>query len=271
MPDQLLGSVALQDIQQIVANDVKRNDRRNEAFSGDTNPNLRILTRVLTAYSIFNRDSGYVQGMTDLVSPLVQLFITEWAGETAVFYDGSPRTSNEAEAFVFWNFVGMIELTQHERLFTDLAVHQEFVLTHVSVIHRPLKQLLKSRELNSLSFLFRPMILMYKRAFHNDQLWRLWDAIFTSEAPACLTRFVSAAILILLFPKMLLHTNGTLSEVINFADGFLGEMDIPAVLTLAHSFTVKINKADLKHYIAYKPIPDRDTYHRYLPKYLNLQ
>jgi hypothetical protein len=169
----------------------------------------------------------------------------------------------------------MMELTHHERLFTHLVGQQAFVLKRTRIVatavHRPLKQLLKSRELNGLSFLFRPMILMYKRAFHSDQLWRLWDAIFTSEAPACFTRFVSAAILILLFPKMLLHTNGTLGEVMNFADGFLGEMDITAVLTLAHCLTMKIDKAHPKHDIAYEPIPDRDTYRRYLPKYLNLQ
>jgi hypothetical protein len=272
--DQIAASGLLQDIQRVIENDVKRNDRRSEAFAGDDNPNLRVLQRSLTAYAIFNRDTSYVQGMNDLLSPLIVLYIHRWDGNVAVFYDGARRSADETEAFLFWNFVGMMELTQHERLFTDLAIHQAFVLERsaaiATAVHQPLKKLLKSSELTSISFLFRPMILMYKRAFKNSELWRLWDSIFTSESPACFTRFVSAAILILLFPKLLLHTNGTLGEVMSFADGFLEEVDSQSVLSLASCLMAKLAKPHPGHDFVYEPVPDRTLYRKYVPQFLHL-
>jgi hypothetical protein len=272
--DQLTSSDALQELQHAIAADARRNDRRQEAFAGDDNPNLNVLRRVLTAYALFNRDAGYVQGMNDLVSQLIVLYIQRWENGTAILFDGTRRTADEAEAFVFWNFVGMMELTQHGRLFTDLAVHQEFVLDRAraiaTAVHPPLKKLLKATELTSVPFLFRPMILMYKRAFKRDEVQRVWDAIFTSEAPACFTRFISAAILILLFPKLLLHTNRTLGDVMVLADGFLLEVDSRSVLALAACLAAAIGKGHPEYDFVYEPVPDRPLYRKYVPQFMRL-
>lgn len=261
-----------QDMERVIENDVKRNDRKYDAFKDNDSPNLLLLKRVLTTYAFYNRDTGYVQGMNDLLSPLIMLFIVSWEENVAIFYDGSKRSMDQAEAFLFWNFVGMMELTHHERLFVDLAAHQAFVLERsakiANEVHKPLEMLLSSKELSDLSFMFKPMLLMYKRAF-KDGLRRLWDSIFTAASPSCYIRFIGAAILILLFPKLMLHTDQTLGEVMSFAEGFFGEVDVESVMALASILINRMEKAGKVREYVYEEIPSNSHHKNYVSKYLN--
>jgi len=68
--------------------DVNRTDRTHPYFAGDNNPHLGQLHDILMTYVMYNFDLGYVQGMSDLLSPI--LFLME----------------NEVDAF--WCFVGFM-------------------------------------------------------------------------------------------------------------------------------------------------------------------
>lgn len=58
-------------------------------FAGENNPNLEILSDILMTYVMYNFDLGYVQGMSDLLSPILVLF------------------KDEVESF--WCFVGFMD------------------------------------------------------------------------------------------------------------------------------------------------------------------
>ena len=68
--------------------DVLRTDRTNPYFEGDNNKNLEIMHDILMTYNMYNFDLGYVQGMSDLLAPLMVIF------------------DNEVDAF--WAFVGFM-------------------------------------------------------------------------------------------------------------------------------------------------------------------
>lgn len=72
----------------LVEKDVSRTDRAHSFFQGESNANVEMLYDILMTYCMYNFDLGYVQGMSDLLSPI--LIIME----------------NEADAF--WCFVGFI-------------------------------------------------------------------------------------------------------------------------------------------------------------------
>lgn len=57
--------------------DVKRTDRTQEYFAGDDNPNLGVLQDVLMTYVMYNFDLGYVQGMSDLLAPILCIMNNE--------------------------------------------------------------------------------------------------------------------------------------------------------------------------------------------------
>lgn len=73
----------------LIEKDVNRTDRTIPFYAGDDNPNLNILSDILMTYIMYNFDLGYVQGMSDLLSPILCLM------------------GNEVEAF--WCFVGFMD------------------------------------------------------------------------------------------------------------------------------------------------------------------
>ncbi len=69
--------------------DVNRTDRTLPFYAGDNNQNLQALNDILMTYVMYNFDLGYVQGMSDLLSPILFLM------------------KNEVDAF--WCFVGFMD------------------------------------------------------------------------------------------------------------------------------------------------------------------
>lgn len=60
-----------------IEKDVKRTDRTQEYFAGDDNPNLGVLQDILMTYVMYNFDLGYVQGMSDLLAPILCIMNNE--------------------------------------------------------------------------------------------------------------------------------------------------------------------------------------------------
>lgn len=60
-----------------IEKDVKRTDRTQEYFAGDDNPNLGALQDILMTYVMYNFDLGYVQGMSDLLAPILCIMNNE--------------------------------------------------------------------------------------------------------------------------------------------------------------------------------------------------
>lgn len=60
-----------------IEKDVKRTDRTLEYFAGDDSKGLEILKDILMTYVMFNFDLGYVQGMSDLLAPILCIMKNE--------------------------------------------------------------------------------------------------------------------------------------------------------------------------------------------------
>jgi hypothetical protein len=228
------------DMRKVIIADVKRNDRHLPEFRDDLSPNLLVIEHVMIAYAIHNRDAGYVQGMTDLGSPFVLMYIKDWPDpDHAVMYNSKVFTREEVESFIFSSFVEFLTLTQHDRMFTDLAPQQKFVLDRsvkiASAIHPDIKELMGLEELESLTFLFRPVLLLFKREFSPDDVLRLWDSMMTAEQPYCFVRYVAAAICILVYPKLIQLPDSSLGQVMIALDESMRAYTVNAVLQLITS------------------------------------
>lgn len=70
--------------------DVNRTDRNHPFFEGEHNPNVTLLHDILMTFVMYNFDLGYVQGMSDLLAPI--LYVTQ------------------DEATAFWCFVGYMDM-----------------------------------------------------------------------------------------------------------------------------------------------------------------
>lgn len=73
----------------LIRKDVDRTDRTYEFYAGNDNPNISTLHDILMTFVMYNFDLGYVQGMSDLLSPILYVL------------------RDEVDAF--WCFVGFMD------------------------------------------------------------------------------------------------------------------------------------------------------------------
>lgn len=90
------------DRKSLIEKDVTRTDRTLDFYAGDNNSNLQKLNDILMTYIMYNFDLGYVQGMSDLLSPILQLL------------------ENEEDSF--WSFVGFMNKVVSLQIFDLLLL-----------------------------------------------------------------------------------------------------------------------------------------------------
>ncbi|CAG58319.1 uncharacterized protein GVI51_C05269 [Nakaseomyces glabratus] len=181
-----------------IEKDVKRNDRNidiykyntsdNLPFPEDTapttddddsikNPNLKKLADILTTYNIFNPNLGYVQGMTDLLSPLYYIIRDE---ETT-----------------FWCFTNFMERMERNFLRDQSGIRDQMLaLTDLCQLMLPrLSAHLQKCDSSDLFFCFRMLLVWFKREFNYDDIFNIWEVFFTDFYSSQYQLFFMLAIL----------------------------------------------------------------------------
>ncbi|KAF3699813.1 TBC1 domain family member 17 [Channa argus] len=159
--EQEMRNSLLRGYRSLIERDVSRTDRQNTFFSGNDNPGLTLLHDVLMTYCMYNFDLGYVQGMSDLLSPI--LFITQ----------------NEVESF--WCLTGFMELVHQNFEESQEAMKQQ--LLQLSILLKALDpelcDFLDSQDSGSLCFCFRWLLIWFKREFSFEDILTLWEVLWT--------------------------------------------------------------------------------------------
>jgi hypothetical protein len=178
------------------------------------------------------------------------------------------------ESFIFSSIVTFLHVTQHERLFADLGPGQAFLCDKVtqiaSAVHPHIGELLALPDLEGLTFLFRPLLLMFKREFKNPaDVYRLWDSLITAEHPDSFVKFAGAAICILSYPKLITHSDGTIGAVMTVMDGAMAGYTAAAVLQLTNAIMEEMETKKIPGIM--DPIPINEDYLDYRSKYFPLR
>uniref|UniRef100_A0A7N6C5G1 TBC1 domain family member 15 n=1 Tax=Anabas testudineus TaxID=64144 RepID=A0A7N6C5G1_ANATE len=159
--EQEMRNSLLRGYRSLIERDVSRTDRQNTFFSGNDNPGLTLLNDVLMTYCMYNFDLGYVQGMSDLLSPI--LFITQ----------------NEVESF--WCLTGFMELVHQNFEESQEAMKQQ--LLQLSILLKALDpelcDFLDSQDSGSLCFCFRWLLIWFKREFPFEDILTLWEVLWS--------------------------------------------------------------------------------------------
>ncbi|XP_028311166.1 TBC1 domain family member 17 isoform X1 [Gouania willdenowi] len=159
--EQEMRNSLLRGYRNLIERDVNRTDRHNTFFSGNDNPGLTLLHDVLMTYCMYNFDLGYVQGMSDLLAPI--LFVTQ----------------NEVESF--WCLTGFMELLHQNFEESQEAMKQQ--LNQLSILLKALDpelfDFLDSQDSGSLCFCFRWLLIWFKREFSFEDILILWEALWT--------------------------------------------------------------------------------------------
>jgi hypothetical protein len=132
---------------------------------------------MLLTYNEYNKDLGYVQGMSDLLAPIY-----------AVLQD---------DAMAFWGFVKFMDRMERNFLRDQSGMRLQLqTLDHlVQLIDPQLYIHLQSADSTNFFFFFRMLLVWYKREFEWMDVLRLWEVLWTDWLSGNFHLFIAVAIL----------------------------------------------------------------------------
>uniref|UniRef100_A0A8K9WPQ4 TBC1 domain family member 15 n=1 Tax=Oncorhynchus mykiss TaxID=8022 RepID=A0A8K9WPQ4_ONCMY len=149
------------DHRSLIEKDVNRTDRTNTFYEGQDNPGLILLHDVLMTYCMYDFDLGYVQGMSDLLSPILYVM--------------------EDEVDAFWCFVSFMD--QMHQNFEEQMQGMKTQLIQLSTLLRLLDlsfwNYLVAQDSGHLYFCFRWLLIRFKRELSFPDVLRLWEVMWT--------------------------------------------------------------------------------------------
>uniref|UniRef100_A0A8D2IS81 TBC1 domain family member 17 n=1 Tax=Varanus komodoensis TaxID=61221 RepID=A0A8D2IS81_VARKO len=206
----------LRGYRSLIERDVSRTDRNNKFYEGSENPGLVLLNDVLMTYCMYNFDLGYVQGMSDLLSPI--LYITQ----------------NEVDAF--WCFCGFMELVH--RNFEESQESMKRQLSQLNLLLRvldpPLCDFLDSKESGTLCFCFRWILIWFKREFAFSEVLQLWEVLWT-ELPCPNFHLLVACGILDAERQALMNSGFGFSEILKHINELTMKMSVEDILCRAEA------------------------------------
>jgi len=175
-----------------IEKDVHRTDRTVPIFAGEdiphpdpdspfadtgTNVHMEQMKDMLLTYNEYNKDLGYVQGMSDLLAPIY-----------AVMQD---------DAIAFWGFQHFMDRMERNFLRDQSGMRNQLLtLDHLVQFMDPkLYEHLKSADSTNFFFFFRMLLVWYKREFAWMDVLRLWEGLWTDYMTSSFHLFIALAIL----------------------------------------------------------------------------
>ena len=203
-------------IQTIVDKDVVRTDRNNPFFKGESNPNLQLMRSILLNYAVYNPIVGYMQGMSDLLGPLLV------------------ELRNESDAF--WCFVGLMHATIFISSPTDDDMELQLMLVRelIKIFCQDFYQHLDFMGDDSLELLFchRWILLCFKREFYEQDALRIWECCWSRYETDYFHLFVCVAI-IKIYGDDVYQKNLSADEVLLHFNTLAMHMSVDLVLKVA--------------------------------------
>lgn len=202
------------DKKSLVEKDVNRTDRTMPFYAGANNPNLELLSDILMTYVMYNFDLGYVQGMSDLLSPILAVL------------------GSEVEAF--WCFVGFMNIMYHNFDEDQSGMKKQLSQLHtlLTAVAPDLATYLDSHDSGSMCFCFRWLLVWFKREFTLEDVNILWEVLWTGLPCSNFHLLICVAILEKEKAKLMSAGNG-LSEVLKHVNDLSYHMDLNDILMRA--------------------------------------
>jgi len=143
-----------------------------------TNEHIERLAAVLLTYNLYEKELGYVQGMSDLCAPVY------------VVMEGD-------EELTFWCFVEIMNRMKQNFLRDQSGMRKQLSKLQqlISVMDPELYRHLEKTDSLNLFFCFRWILIHFKREFPFEDVLRLWEVLWTDYYSNDFVLFVALAVL----------------------------------------------------------------------------
>jgi hypothetical protein len=227
-PMQLANFHKFRDRKHMIEKDVMRTDRTepyfavrpgaesddSNHFDATQNPHLQVLHDVLLTYSMFNFDMSYVQGMNDLLSPIL--------------------TEMDDEADAFWCFKGLMDSVgaNFRKDQSGMSAQLRRLQSLVRHLDEQLFEYLKTVGCENFFFTFRWLLLHFKRELDYDGVKMVWEAIWASPDPEHFHLFIVFAILQQVRDHIIMEKL-EFDSLVQLCNGMSGKLQYPEILSAA--------------------------------------
>lgn len=202
-------------------------DPESRFADSGANPHLEQLKDLLITYNEYNVNLGYVQGMTDLLSPLYVVL--------------------QDDVQAFWAFCGFMRRMERNFL-RDQSGMRDQLSTLDKLVKLMLPKLwdhLERAESTHFFFFFRMLIVWFKREFDWEDALRLWEVLWTDYLSSQFHLFIALAILDL-NKDVIMARLRHFDEVLKFINELSMSLDLELVLVRAeHLFCRFCHVVDL--------------------------
>ncbi|KAI6188690.1 TBC1 domain family member 16 [Aphelenchoides besseyi] len=218
-------------IESTIWKDVVRTDRRNSYYAGENNPNLIVMKDILLNYAFVNPDVNYIQGMSDLLAPLLNIF------------------RNESDSY--FNFCGLMRQTLFccpNSEMNEMEKNLEYLRNLLELLEPKFFTYLRSlgNEALQLMFVHRWLLLFFKREFPASDALHIWEACWCNYRTSHFHLFVAVAI-VSIYGADVISQGLPHDEVLLYFSSLAMHMDASVVLKKARGL--------LYHFYRLKTIP----------------
>ncbi|TYJ57288.1 hypothetical protein B9479_002021 [Cryptococcus floricola] len=191
------------------------NDEDEEGGMAPLNHHIAALRTILMTYHTYSPELGYVQGMSDLLSPIY------------VIFDG-----NEADSF--WGLVGVMKMMESNFLRDQSGMKKQLSQLQqlIAVMDPELYVHLERTGSLNLFFTFRWILIIFKREFPFTTIPRLWENLFTGYYSNQFVIFVALAVL-QSHREVIIRYLVEFDEVLKYANDLSGTIDLESTLAQA--------------------------------------
>ncbi|KAJ4302205.1 GTPase activating protein [Collariella sp. IMI 366227] len=221
-----------------IEKDVHRTDRNVPIFAGEdiphpdpdspfsevgTNVHMEQMKDMLLTYNEYNRDLGYVQGMSDLLAPVY-----------AVLQD---------DAMAFWAFKCFMDRMEPNFLRDQSGMRAQLrALDHLVQFMDPkLYAHLEKADSTNFFFFFRMLLVWYKREFDWPDVLHLWEVLWTDYLSSSFHLFVALAILERHRDVIMTHLKH-FDEVLKYINELSCTIDLNATLIRAEALFKRFHR-----------------------------
>ncbi|XP_069675162.1 TBC1 domain family member 15 isoform X2 [Periplaneta americana] len=228
----------------LIEKDVNRTDRTLPFFAGENNPNLQLLSDILMTYVMYNFDLGYVQGMSDLLSPILCLM------------------TNEVDAF--WCFVGFMDKVCSNFELDQAGMKQQLQQLYclLTVALPNLAAYLEQHDSGNMFFCFRWLLVLFKREFSYQDIMKLWEVLWT-DLPCPNFHLLLCVAILDTEQDILMENNYGFTEILKHINDLSLHIDLNTTLSKAegiyHQLTSAVRLPDVaRRIIGLEPLGDPD-------------
>uniref|UniRef100_A0A8D8Q6R9 TBC1 domain family member 15 n=1 Tax=Cacopsylla melanoneura TaxID=428564 RepID=A0A8D8Q6R9_9HEMI len=233
----------------LIEKDVCRTDRELPFFaenSPGSDRNLQTLQDILMTYVMYNFDLGYVQGMSDLLSPLL--------------------CTLQDEVETFWCFVSFMERTKHNFDMDQAGMKKQLgqVYQTLSILAPDLSKYLGNVEASNMFFCFRWLLVLFKREFSHDDIMILWEVLWTDLPCPNFHILICAAILDQEKSNIMSNELG-FTEILKHVNDLCRKLNLNTILCNAEGIYLQLLEAKetlptpIKKMFGFVPVDESDS------------